>query len=146
MSSPVWRWSRRRWRTTRRPHRPGHPGFCDGAAHTATGRPDPHSPSLPPLPKLITLAQTASAAEVHVYGIDATTVLWPRVWACPASERAFRSGKQPREVQLMMLTDNSAGTAQVAAVRRAAEQVNGTFRLPVLSVRDMWMSCLWRLC
>ena len=26
-----------------------------GAAHTATGRPDPHSPWLPPLPELITL-------------------------------------------------------------------------------------------
>lgn len=59
------------------------------------------------------------------------------MWASPASERAFRSGKQPREVQLIMLTDNSAGTAQVAAVRRAAEQVNRTFRLPVLSVQDM---------
>ena len=46
-----------------------------GAAHTATGRPDPHSPWLPPLPELIILAQTASAAEVHVYGIDAGTVL-----------------------------------------------------------------------
>ena len=53
-------------------------------------------------------------------------------------------GSSPREVQLIMLTDNSAGTAQVAAVRRAAEQVNRTFRLTVLSVRDMWMSCLWR--
>ena len=46
-----------------------------GAAHTATGRPDPPSPGLPPLPELIILAQTASAAEVHVYGIDAGPVL-----------------------------------------------------------------------
>ena len=38
--------------------------------------------------------------------------------------RAFRSGERPREVQLVMLTDDSAGTAQVAAVHRAAEQAN----------------------
>ena len=38
--------------------------------------------------------------------------------------RAFRSGERPREVQLVMLTDDSAGTAQVAAVHQAAEQAN----------------------
>lgn len=38
--------------------------------------------------------------------------------------RAFRSGERPREVQLVMLTDDSAGTAQVAAVHRAGEQAN----------------------
>jgi len=38
--------------------------------------------------------------------------------------RAFRSGERPREVQLVMLTDDSAGTAQVAAVHQAGEQAN----------------------
>ncbi|WP_243859133.1 FtsK/SpoIIIE domain-containing protein [Actinomyces sp. ZJ308] len=36
--------------------------------------------------------------------------------------RAFRSGERPREVQLVMLGDDPAGTAQVAAVHRAAER------------------------
>ena len=41
--------------------------------------------------------------------------------------RAFRSGERPREVQLVMLTDDSAGTAQVAAVHRAGEQAAVTW-------------------
>ena len=41
--------------------------------------------------------------------------------------RAFRSGERPREVQLVMLTDDSAGTAQVAAVHHAGEQASATW-------------------
>lgn len=55
----------------------------------------------------------------------------------------FRSEEHPREVQLVMQTDGSAGMAQVRRFTgRQSRTRPGVASLIVLSVRGMWMNCL----